>query len=117
MARKATRPLGDYLPPLKEQGVAELVAAHKGGVALQSKQITQAGASPFTVTLADEGLSDMAGTDYVVIVGGETVGAVTVDQSTLATTGFDLLGGADTEVLHVLIVGRLAGMSPDAEDL
>ena len=117
MAKEATRPVGDSIPPLRDHGVTDLVAAHKGGVAMQAAQITQAGAPPFSLVLADHGLADMADTEYAVLVNGETVAATHVDQSTIATTGFDVLGGADTEVLHVVIVGRLAGMSPDPADL
>jgi hypothetical protein len=49
---------------------------------------------------------------YAVAVGGETAARVTVDQSTIATTGFDLLGGADTEVVHLLIHGVTASRVP-----
>lgn len=111
------RKLGDSIPPLRDHGVEHLAAAHKGGVAIQSAQITQAGAAPFSVVLADHGLNDMADTGYVVIVQGETAARVTVDQSTIALTGFDVLGGADTEVLHVMIVGRMKDMAPDESDL
>ena len=117
MANRAARAPGDSLPPLKENGVSHIAAAAKGGVSLQSKQITQSGAAPFSVVLEDHGLSKMADANYAVIVQGETVARATVDQSTITASGFDVLGGADTEVLHIVIVGRLDGMSPDVSDL
>lgn len=98
-----------HVPICHDQGMDYLAAAAKPGVGVQAKQITQAGAAPFSVVLEDHGLSNMEDTGYVVIVQGETAGAPKVDQSTITKTGFDILGGADTEVLHVLIVGRLAG--------
>src|SRR5688572_5332180 len=101
--------MGDYYPPLKEQGISHLVAAAGHGVGIQAKQIVQVGAPPFSVVFADHGMADMADDAYVVNVNGETVAATHVDQSTLATTGFDVLGGANDEVLHIIIVGRLAG--------
>lgn len=101
----------DYIPYAADQGIAYLAGAAKAGVSIQAKQITQVGAAPCVVDLEDEGLSPMADTDYVVIVQGETAAAVMVDQSTMTVNGFNILGGADTEVLHVLIVGCVKGQA------
>jgi len=116
-AKATTRPLGESIPPLKDHGVTDLVAASKGGVAMQSAQITQVGASPFTVLFASHGLMDMANSAYTVMVGGETAARAYVDQSTISPTKFDVIGGADTEVLHITVVGRMTGMSADPSDL
>ena len=104
---KTPKQLSDSMPPLKDQGMPYLAAAGKAGVSVQGGQIIQSGGSPYTVVLADHGLSDMEDALYAVTVGGETVGAPKVDQSTITATGFDIAGGADAEVLHVQIVGRL----------
>lgn len=101
--------ISDHVPPLRDQGMDYLAAAAEPGVAVQAKQITQVGAAPFSVVLEDVGMADMADDQYAVLIGGETVGAPKVDQSTITAKGFDILGGADTEVLHVMVVGRLKG--------
>jgi hypothetical protein len=104
---KAPKKASDHIPWAKDQGIDFLAGAGDHGISIQSKQITQSGASPFSVVFADQDMLDMADATYTVLVGGETVGAPKVDQSTIATTGFDIAGGADTEVLHVLVVGRV----------
>jgi len=70
------------------------------------------GGTPDSVVFAelDPPLPDMADTDYRVLVNGETTGAVSVDETSKATTGFDILGGGAAEVMHVIVVGRLEGM-------
>ena len=68
------------------------------------------GGSPDSVLFADYDLPDMADTDYQVIVQGETAARVTVDETTKAATGFDVLGAAATEVVHVVVIGRFEGM-------
>jgi hypothetical protein len=82
---------------------AELDAAR-----VQSAKIAQVGASPFAVTIAGLGLLPMANANYRVMVGGETAAPVMVDESTITALGFSVLGGADTEVLHIFIQGALA---------
>lgn len=102
-----TKRASDQIPYCKDQGIPYLAGAAEAGVSVQAAQITQAGASPFAIDLEAQGLARMANTSYVVIVQGETASRVTVDQSTITAAGFSVAGGADTEVLHVLIVGRL----------
>ena len=105
----ALTPTIDYLPPTKDNGFKGLCGAISEGVTLQAAQITQVGTAPYSLVLADHGLENMASTDYVVIIGGETTGYPYVDQSTITETGFDVLGAAATEVLHVAIIGRIQG--------
>lgn len=97
----------DHVPWADDQGHDHLVGSNELKH-LQSKQITQSGVAPLVVNFAAEGMENMKDTNYVVIVQGETAARVTVDQSTIATTGFNVLGGADTEVVHVLVIGRCA---------
>ena len=101
--------ISDYVPILADQGMDYLAAAVKAGVTIQTKKITQPGAAPLVVDLVAEGLTAMADTDYVVLVQGETVARVTVDESSVTTAGFDVLGGAITEVVHLVVIGRVAG--------
>lgn len=89
-----------------DQGMDWITGASKAGLSIQSFRVVSAGA-PDTVNFKNLGLSDMSDTSYNVIVQGETAAAVSVDQSTMATTGFDILGGAAAEILHVLVIGRL----------
>ena len=105
MAKQAKK-LSDYLPPLKEQGMDYLAGASQAGVSLQAFKVISAG-TPDTVSFAALGLPDMDDPDYLVFVGGE--GAFTVDESTITAQGFDILGGAASNVMHVLVVGKLKG--------
>jgi hypothetical protein len=104
-AKKAS----DYIPYCADQGMEYLAGAGAAGMTVQAKQVTQVGAAPFSVDLEAQGMMPMANASYVVIVQGETASRVTVDQSTIAVGGFDVLGGADTEVLHLVVIGTVAG--------
>jgi len=108
MASASTTRVVDSIPPLKDNGFKGLMGASDEGFTLQAKQITATG-SPFAVDLEAQGLSRMADTSYVVVVQGETVARVTVDQSTITVNGFSVLGAANGEVLHLLICGRIKG--------
>lgn len=72
---------------------------------LQSAKVTLAG-TPESVTFSGMGLEDMADNQYRVVVGGET--AATVDESTLTTVGFDIIGGSASDVAHVFVHGKVA---------
>lgn len=56
---------------------------------------------------------NMADADYEVIMSGEFASSqgdvVYVDHSTLATTGFTVIGLGSAEVAHCIVVGRIAG--------
>lgn len=74
----------------------------------QFARFTQTLAGPQALLFATLGLKDMADANYVVILGGETAGVTRPQESTIATTGFTLLGGTVTDVHHILIVGNVA---------
>lgn len=101
----------DHLPFAADQGLPHLTGAAKAGVSVQQAQVTLSGAAPHTIDLEAAGFLPMANAGYCVLAGGETAAAVTVDQSTMTAAGFDLLGGADTEVVHLVIVGCLKGQA------
>lgn len=103
-----TQAMDKSIPEFKTKGIKFAVGSPVIGKAIQSKQITQSGSSPYSVVFADHGLEDMADTDYTAHVTGE--GAGKLDQSTMATTGFDVIGGSNADVLHITLVGRVAGM-------
>lgn len=87
----------------------EAIVAGMGGTTLMSFKLTSGG-TPDHVLFKNLGLPDMQNPDYVVHVDGETVLAVHVDESTIATTGFDILHAALNEVLHVTIHGKAVGV-------
>ena len=74
---------------------------------LFSFKVTQSGAAPLVVNFAALGLPNMKDTDYRILPTGETAARTTVDESTIAKTGFNILGGADTEVHHIWIDGQV----------
>jgi len=82
--------------------------AGRGGEGIQSFKVTSVG-TPDHVLFSALGLPDMADADYRVITAGETVLVTHVDESTIATTGFDILHGGAAEIIHVLVHGRIAG--------
>lgn len=79
------------------------------GEEFMSFKATLSGAAPHAITFSAQSLPDMYDNLYRVFPHGETTGRVTVDESTIAATGFSLLGGADTEVVHILVHGKIAG--------
>lgn len=81
------------------------------GKELQSTKIVLGG-TPHVVDLAAEGLEPMENVDYVVQLQGETVARLTIDESTITTAGFSILGGANAEVAHVSIHGVIASRNP-----
>lgn len=73
---------------------------------LQTAKVTLAGAGD-ALTFDGLGLEDMADTSYRVAVHGEFAGTVSVDESTIAETGFSLVGGAASEVAHIWVHGKI----------
>jgi len=103
-----TKRASDQIPYCKDQGIPYLAGAAQAGVSVQYAQVTQSGASPYSVDLEAWGMAKMGNTSYVVIAQGETASRVTVDQSTMTVDGFDVLGGIDAEILHLVVIGRIA---------
>lgn len=91
-------------------GIDWLLASGKKQQGINAFTVTLSGAAPHSVTFAAAGLPNMASTDYTVVVHGETASRVTVDESTKTVSGFDILSGLATEVVHIHCIGRLAGM-------
>lgn len=112
MSTKLTQKHSASIPIFAAQGVDYGVGSPVL-TGIQAKKITQSGAAPFSVVLADHGLNDMADSDYCVLLGGEDAD-VAVDESTITPQGFDILGGDAADVIHVVLVGRIKGM-PDKD--
>jgi hypothetical protein len=102
--------LSDFLPILKDQGIDHVVAANKAGQGLQCVRAVQSGSAPWAVTFAGLGLADMADATYDVIVQGPN-GDERCDYATRGVKGFSITGGANTEAMTILVVGRIAGQS------
>jgi hypothetical protein len=107
---------GKLIPPLGEDGIDNLVGAPYKGIGIQVFDVTLAGAAPHTITFVNQldpsgrPVKNMAGIDYKVFTGGESAARTQCDLSTRTATGFQLLGGADTEVVQVMVVGQIANM-------
>ncbi len=91
-----------------EQVVRNIPSQSSQGI--QSVKETLTGGTTHSFTFAAAGLKDMKDADYQVILAGETAGLITVDESTIAATGFDILGGdaGGAEIAHILVHGNLA---------
>ena len=89
--------------------VDEVVHVLRSRPGQQHVVITQSGASPFTVNFGDTEppIQEMADLDYAVAVLG-IAGAV-VPRTSIAADSFDVTGAADTNVLHLVVHGRLKG--------
>ena len=88
----------------------ELVtAAGQGAQAMMSFKKTLAGSPPHAVAFSDYDLPNMKDALYRILPHGETSARLTVDESTITEQGFSLLGGADAEVAHIFIHGRIEG--------
>jgi hypothetical protein len=86
-----------------------ITGAGAGNLGIMSLKITSDG-TPDPVVFRDHGLPDMADDQYRIFLAGETVAALKPDESTIATTGFSVIGGGNTEVIHVMVHGKIAGM-------
>lgn len=100
------------IPYAANQGIDFILACSQGARGTHVIRLVSGG-TPDSVAFADLGLIGMADTSYLVLVDGETVGRVTVDESSKTVDGFDILGGAAAEVLQVLVIGRFADMPAD----
>ena len=109
MTGQSAKKARDYSAYADDQGMDYLAGAAAPGVSIQHKVITQPGTAPLVVNFADEGMADMANADYTVIAQGETTARVTVDDDTRAVTGFNVLAGAQNEVIHLIVIGTVAG--------
>lgn len=87
-------------------------AAANGGKTTQSARVVQAGASPFAVTWAGLGLRAPSDAALVEIAVNGINGDERVDLASVTTTGFSIVGGADTETLEIIAHGRWQGAPP-----
>lgn len=114
----AAKKLSDAIPPLKDQNIPYLVAAATGGVGVQYARVTQVGASPFTITFTTASparagqLRPMQDNQYMAIAYDLTSQAfLNVPLANITAAAFNVTGGANNDVLAVLVIGRLAGLA------
>jgi hypothetical protein len=99
----------------RRSGIKWLMASGAPQQGVMGFNVTSGG-TPDSVVFANiyvegEQLPNMADTGYVVLVNGETAAdKVSVDESTKAVTGFDILNGGAGEILNVVVIGRFADM-------
>ncbi len=107
MPGQAPKKASDYIPYCEDQAMPYLAGAAKGGVAIQSVEVTADDAN-YEFSFAGEGLEPMADASYLVFVqNNTTAGGGTVANKT--ASGFDIAGLIAADVVSVLIVGRLSG--------
>lgn len=112
MTGKMKKDAKDLIPYCDDQGIPNLAAAAKSGVAIQYLSDWPM-VSGGVVVFADEGLVDMdVGADtYAVFIQNQTDAA---DEATVAAAGklgtqFTIVGPDVADVLDILIVGTLKG--------
>lgn len=101
--------VSDYDPVAKDQGYDYVAAAGKPGLGIAAWSYTSDG-TPDALTFAAAGYPQMADATYQVFIGGEVTTLSKVDESTKTTLGFSVIGTANGEVIHVLVIGRFASM-------
>jgi hypothetical protein len=99
MMTRDTHRAGEEVSKIQSELIGEEIMSCKETLASSSHAFTFSGA----------GLPDMADVNYRVFLDGETASRITVDESTIATTGFTILNGASAEVAHIMVQGKVAG--------
>jgi len=82
----------------------------QAGQKIMSFKHTHAGAAD-AVLFATYGLPDMKDTEYRILITGESTesagDAISVDESSIALTGFSFVGGTAAEISHVFVHGNV----------
>ena len=98
MQARETNRSGEVLKGVKAQA----------GQKFMSFKHTHAGAAD-AVLFATHGLPNMKNVSYRIFLQGESTesqgDAISIDESSIATTGFSFVGGTAAEVSHILVLG------------
>jgi hypothetical protein len=93
----------------REGEVLKGVKAQQGEKFMSFKH-THVGAAD-AVTFAAYSLPNMKDADYRIFLQGESTesqgDAISIDESTIATTGFSFVGGTASEISHILVHGNV----------
>jgi hypothetical protein len=108
MAGQHKKNLSDYIPILKDQGISNVLASPNPGVGLQVAEFTM-GSAPDDFVFADNGLADMADGDYHVILHNQSDAADDAVMSAKTGQQFTITGPDQSDVVTLLIVGKLKG--------
>jgi hypothetical protein len=87
-----------------------VMASGKKSTGISSFSWTCVGGGTETINLVTLGFPAMADTNYQVFTDGETTNKVHVDEDTKTAVGFNVVHCVDTEIIHVAVIGRFAGM-------
>lgn len=98
----------DHIPYCEDQGIPNLCGAYARGESVQIAIFAMVTA-PDDFVFADNGLSNMANTTYVVIPQNQTDSTKPATATSKAVTGFTLTGPAIGDVVDLVIMGKLAG--------
>ncbi len=110
MASGLPKRADDFIPYCEGQGIPYLVATNAAGVSIQYASYI-AGAGTDAIVFATEGLTNMANATYEAIAFNKTAVARPMVVSARATTGFSIAGQNASDVVTLIIVGRLAGQT------
>ena len=102
------RDLRNFIPIMDVEGIPNVVATPDRGKSLQACDFTMVTA-PDDFVFADNGLSNMADTDYVVICINNTDASDQSIVSAKTETQFTITGADAADVVTVFIFGKLAG--------
>lgn len=112
--------LSDLFAYFAKRGIHHLLASGGPQQCCHAFQITGGGtgtdsATFASLTMGGQKVPDMADATYVVVL-GETITSADpyVDETSKATTGFDIKGLNAAEVANVVVIGRAADMRVEA---
>jgi hypothetical protein len=99
----------EYIPYLKDQGIPNLVGAAAKGFSMQGHQIAMP--ADGIVVFTNHGLMDMADTSYLVQIHNHTTESKQgkVALADRKTSQITIVGPATSEVLDVVLFGKLKG--------
>jgi hypothetical protein len=103
--------LQNFIPPLKDIGIKNLVGTTQRGLSVQFALHTIAAGPALALTFSGLGLTDMADANYAVYAFNMTAAARdgACDAASRATDGFTLLAGNAADEIGIVVVGRIAG--------
>lgn len=108
MAGQHPKNLKDYLPALDDQGIKNVIASPVPGVGIQVVEFTM-GSAPDDFVFSDNGLEDMEDALYHVILHNQTDVADDALISDKTTKQFTITGPDTSDVVTLLIIGKLKG--------
>jgi len=114
MVASAGRDLQNFIPPLKNHGILNLVGTNQRGLGMQFVAHTIAGGPALALTFDGLGLADMEDANYAIFAENNTTGAaVLVTAGTKTVAGFTLAAGPIApNVVNIVVIGQIAG-TPD----